>query len=585
MSSPGAPHPSTSDAPTVQIPAVPPAATPPRTSRRRVFIGAAVAAVVLVAAGGVALYGFAGDVPRGTTVLGIDIGAKSKADAAKALRVGLAGRLDTAVPVRLGDKTVEISPAEVGLAMDIDATVAAAADGGWHMFGSRTVKPVVTVDAERLDAALRDDLGKDAQAMRMPAITFEGTTPKPVYPKPGTGLEPEKTAQAVREGWLGTYPLTVPIVEVHPATTAEEVDKLVADLATPAVSGPVTVTTNRGTVTVLPAEIAKSLVLTADKTGKITPRIDEKKLRAAIAKPLAKVEVKAKDATVAIVAGKPKVTAGTAGHEVDTAALSRDLLGVLPKTDGRTVAATMKDSAPKTTDADIAKLGIKERVSTFTTKFTGGLSSPRSQNIVLASKQVDGALVKPGETFSLNGHTGMRGYADGYKDAPTIVGGKLVPGVGGGVSQFTTTLFNASYYAGLKDVEHKPHSYYFSRYPAVIESTIFWPDLDFKFRNDSPYGVVIDTSYTSNSITVSMWSTKVYESVKTEWSPRRNITKPRTVYLDPGPSCIEASGSDGFTQDAYRVFRKGGKEVKREKFSWTYQAEPRFICAKKPAGE
>jgi vancomycin resistance protein YoaR len=582
VSPPGAPHPPTSDAPTVQIPVVPPAATPPPKSRRRVLIAAAVAVVLLVVAGGVVLYGFAGDVPRGTKVLGIDIGGKSKADAARALRVGLAGRLEEPVPVLLGEKTVDLNPTEVGLTMDVDATVASAADGGWHLWGSRTVEPVVTVDADRLDTALRDDLGKEAQAMRMPAITFEGTTPKPVYPKPGTGLEPEKTAQAVRDGWLGSYPLTIPIVEVHPATTAEELDKLVAELATPAVSGPVNVTTDRGTVAVLPADIAKSLVLTADKTGKITPRIDEKKLRAALAKPLAKVEVKSKEATVAIVSGKPKVTAGTEGSEVDTAALSRDLLGVLPKTDGRTVAATMKKAAPKTTDADIAKLGIKERVSTFTTKFTGGLSSPRSQNIVLASKQVDGALVKPGETFSLNGHTGERGYADGYKDAPTIVGGKLVPGVGGGVSQFTTTLFNASYYAGLKDVEHKPHSYYFSRYPAVIESTIFWPDLDFKFRNDSPYGVVIDTSYTSNSITVSMWSTKVYESVKTEWSARRNITKPRTVYLEPGPKCIEASGSDGFTQDAYRVFRKGGKEVKREKFSWTYQAEPRFICAKQP---
>ncbi|MCW6010400.1 vanomycin resistance protein VanB, partial [Micromonospora sp. CPCC 205371] len=130
MSPPGAPHPSTSDAPTVQIPVVPPAATPPRKSRRRVFIAAGVAAALLVAAGGVVLYGFAGDVPRGTTVLGIDIGGKSKADAAKALRVGLAGRLDTAVPVRLGEKTVEINPTEVGLTMDVDATVAAGARRG-----------------------------------------------------------------------------------------------------------------------------------------------------------------------------------------------------------------------------------------------------------------------------------------------------------------------------------------------------------------------------------------------------------------------------------------------------------------------
>ena len=126
----------------------------------------------------------------------------------------------------------------------------------------------------------------------------------------------------------------------------------------------------------------------------------------------------------------------------------------------------MKTVEPKTTTAEMAALGIKERVSTFTTKFTGGLSSPRSQNIVQIAKEVDGAVVKPGETFSLNGHTGERGYQQGYKDAPVILDGKLVPGVGGGASQFTTTLFNATYYAGLEDVEHKPHSLLLQPLPA-----------------------------------------------------------------------------------------------------------------------
>jgi vancomycin resistance protein YoaR len=198
------------------------------------------------------------------------------------------------------------------------------------------------------------------------------------------------------------------------------------------------------------------------------------------------------------------------------------------------------------------------------------------------ARHVDGAIVRPGETFSLNAHTGERDYASGYQDAPVIVGGKLEPGVAGGASQFTTTLFNAAYYAGLEDVEHKPHSFYFSRYPAVIESTIFYPTLDLKFKNTTPYGILIDTSYTSRSVTVSMWSTKVYDSVKTVRSPRRNVTSPPTVYREPGPKCISSSGLPGFTQDAWRVIRKDGKEVEREKFTWRYDPEPRFICGEKP---
>lgn len=82
---------------------------------------------------------------------------------------------------------------------------------------------------------------------------------------------------------------------------------------------------------------------------------------------------------------------------------------------------------------------------------------------------------------------------------------------------------------------------------------------------------------------MSIWSTKIYDSVKTEYSPRRNITKPKTIYLKPGPSCIPANGIDGFTQDAYRVIRKDGKVVKREKFTWRYDAEPRYICGPEPS--
>jgi vancomycin resistance protein YoaR len=192
-------------------------------------------------------------------------------------------------------------------------------------------------------------------------------------------------------------------------------------------------------------------------------------------------------------------------------------------------------------------------------------------------------VVLPGATFSLNGHTGIRGYAQGYKDAPVILDGKLTPGVGGGASQFTTTLFNATYYAGMQDVEHKPHSYWFSRYPPVIESTIFYPDLDFKFKNTSPHGVLLDTSHTSSTITVSVWSTKVWDKVTTEWSARRNATSPQTITLKAGPDCIETDGISGFTQDAWRLFHSGGKVVKREKFSWRYLAEPNYICSDDPA--
>ncbi|RLP96021.1 vanomycin resistance protein VanB [Micromonospora sp. BL4] len=602
----GETRPPADDRPTVQVTAVtwpddgaepttaPPTGEPEGDRRRprrfRMLLAAGVTGGVLAAVAGAGAWAYAGDVPRGTTVLGTELGGRSRTDAHQELRAELdrrAAALAAPLRVTVGDRTAEINPAEVGLNVDVEATVAAAAEADAHpvsrLVGSRTVDPVVTVDVDRLDAALRKVLGDQARPMTMPAITYKGTTPKVVQPKPGQAFDPQRSAEVVRAGWLAGTPVTVPLVESQPATTAEELDRLVAELAKPAVAAPVTLRTGKGSVKIPPTAIAKSLRFSADKAGKLTPTVDVKRLRAALGDDLDAVEVPPKDATMTISGGRPKVTEGRPGQQLDTATLGRDLLAVLPKPDGREVTGELKPAPPELTAEKLAGLGIKERVSTFTTRFTGGMASSRSQNIATIAKEVDGTVVLPGKTFSLNGHTGERGYAQGYRDAPVILDGKLVPGVGGGTSQFTTTLFNATYYAGLEDVEHKPHSYWFDRYPAVIESTIFWPNLDFKFRNNTQYGLLIDTSYTSSTITVSIWSTKIYDSVKTEYGPRRNITTPKLIHLAPGPTCIPSNGINGFTQDAFRVIKKGGVVVKREKFTWRYDAEPRYVCGPKPS--
>jgi vancomycin resistance protein YoaR len=166
-----------------------------------------------------------------------------------------------------------------------------------------------------------------------------------------------------------------------------------------------------------------------------------------------------------------------------------------------------------------------------------------------------------------------------------IIDGRLQPAVGGGLSQFTTTLFNASFYAGLEDVEHTPHSFHYSRYPAVIEATIFYPTLDMKFRNNTEHGVLIDTSYIEDSITVTKWGTKVWDEVSAEWGDRRDPVDPQRRYVDPGPSCLATQGIPGFTQDAWRVFHRDGEEVEREQFTWRYDAQPEVICAEEPDEE
>jgi vancomycin resistance protein YoaR len=572
----------------------------PRPSLAVLLAGAVLLAVLVPGLGLTAVYAYAGDVPRGITVLGVDVGGKDRAEAAAALRAGLAAHAEQlAAPVDLlvGDVTVPVEPAQVGLAVDVDASVEQAADASRNpfsaLFGSQQVAPVVTVDAAALDELLRPAAKEAGEAMTMPEIRFEGTEPVPVYPEAGLGLDPERSAAALaahwpRVGtgagqWRGPEVVPIPLVEINPVTTAADVDRLVAELAEPAVAAPVTITAPGGAeLAAPPAAIAASLRLTADERGEIVPKLNKKALRKALRERLAQVETEPVDATVVLTGDGPAVRDSQDGQQVDLTALADELLAVLPEPGPRTVEATMVTESPEVTTKDAEALRIRERVSTFTTYFEGGLSIPRNHNIAKVADMVDGAVVPPGEVFSLNGHTGERGYDQGFQDAPVIIGGKLVPAVGGGISQFTTTLFNASYYAGLEDVEHHPHSYHYSRYPSVIESTIFYPTLDMQFRNNTDYGILIDTSYDQSSITVSMWSTPVWDEVTTEWSAKRDITKPRTEYLKPGPKCIATQGIDGYTQDAWRIFIRDGREVERERFTWRYDAQPEFICGEEP---
>ena len=550
---------------------------PGRPSVKRI-VAVASAAAVLVAGAAVAAYALSGDVPRGTRVLGLDIGAMSRSEAERALKDEFEPRAAEPAKVDFDGKPLAVAPDSIEMALDVDATVAQAMKGPTKLFGRRDVAPVITLDQHRLEEVLRDELDPKAVTLTKPAITYSGLTPEPTYGRAGRNLDPAAAAVSIRAVWLTPHTATVGLTQRPPVSTREDVDALIEEIAKPAVAAPVTVRVGGESITLTPAMIAKSLVFRSDATGKLGAAVDPKKLRAAAKSQLAQVEKAPESARVSLSGGKPKVVASSPGTAVDLNRLGPALLAVLGSPAPRTAEAGLVPLEAETTDEDMAALGIKQKVSTFTTHFTGGRSSPRSQNIITVAKAVDGAVVKPGETFSLNGHTGERDYAKGYQDAPVIVGGKLEPGVGGGASQFTTTLFNAAYYAGLQDVEHKPHSFYFSRYPSVIESTIFYPTLDLKFKNTTPYGILIDTSTTGSSVTVSMWSTKFYDSVKTEKSGRRNITSPPTVHREDGPKCIASSGLPGFTQDAWRIIRKDGKEIKREKFTWRYDPEPRFVC-------
>lgn len=158
---------------------------------------------------------------------------------------------------------------------------------------------------------------------------------------------------------------------------------------------------------------------------------------------------------------------------------------------------------PEFTTQDAEELNIQHLVSSFTTYYS--CCEARARNIQKFANFVNGAVVYPGEEFNLNTHVGKRTEEGGFEPAGTLIKGQLIETIGGGVSQFATTFFNAVYWGGFEDITHTPHSRYFSRYPEGIEATISWPKPDLVFKNDSDSGIWIKTSYTDTSITVSFF--------------------------------------------------------------------------------
>jgi vancomycin resistance protein YoaR len=309
-----------------------------------------------------------------------------------------------------------------------------------------------------------------------------------------------------------------------------------------------------------PADYAPALGMEA-VDGELVPRLDDKALSAVLEGKVA-VGGAPVDATVALVDGRPQVVPAKPGVTYDEEQIAGSFLELVAASgDQRTLAVDAKVARPDFTTKEARALQIKERVSSFTTYYPH--AEYRNVNLGRAAEIIDGYVLKPGETFSLNDTVGERTEANGFTEGYVISDGILVSDLGGGVSQMATTLFNGMFFAGLEDVEHKPHSFYIDRYPVGREATVAWPTVDLRFRNDTDHGVLIQTVHTPSSfsnqgaITVRMWSTKVWD-VESVTGERYAFTSPETRVMS-GEDCIPNTGYGGFQIDVTRVFRRAGE--------------------------
>ncbi|MFD9894512.1 VanW family protein [Amycolatopsis sp. NPDC059027] len=528
-----------------------------------------------------------GSVPRGVTVAGVDVGGLDRKQAEQQLRGTIEPRLTRPLAVTAGDVQSTLSPTIAGLRLDWPATLDQAGDQPLNpftrlasLFSTREVGVVTHADEGKLGAALEDLRGRVDRESAEGTVRFEGAKPVAVMPKPGQQLDVAAASQQILTHWAGGQTMNLPVTTKAVRTTPQGVQAALDTFAAPAVASPVVVKGEGKDATVKPEAIASAITFEPGEGGMLNPKVDNAKIVEAAGPQLKSTEKEGKDAEIVFDGGKPAVEPSVDGRTIDWDPSLKPLPDVLKRKDGRELAALYKNAPAKVTTDQANQLGVKEVIGEFT---TGGFAADSGTNIRVVAEKVNGAIVKPGETFSLNGYTGPRGAPQGYVEAGVIENGAPAREIGGGISQFATTLYNASYFSGMKDAGHKEHSYYISRYPAGREATVFQnPNgssvIDLKFTNDSPNGVAIQTIWTPSSITVKLWGTKRY-TVESIPGGRTNETPP-FERAGPKQNCHPSSGGPGFTTSDTRVLKDAatGREVSRSTRTVKYDPSPKITC-------
>ncbi len=566
--------------------------------RRRGRVAAIVVAAVVALLAGVYLVDWLltrNDLERGTTIAGVDVGGLSPEQAQARLDRELAA-LSAPLPMTVHDDEITLNPPDSGLSTDTAASVAAAGTRSANpftrigsLFGRTTEVPLIaSVDETTLRGALQSIAAATDVAAVEGQLTVTGTEVASVAPVTGEQLDVDAATAQVAAAWTGGDPtsargLTLPAT-AQPVRVSPEALAVAAADAQAVLAGPLTVVAGDTTLTVPVETIAGAVSIAPDAADGFTVAVDRAAVEAAFLPQAQATQTQPVDASIAIVDNAPVITPAVEGRTIDEAATDAALDAALRAPD-RTLTVVYTTAQPAVTTAAIEALGIKEVVSEFT---TGGFATDSGKNVKRVAEQVQGAIIRPGETFSLNGYTGQRSAAQGYVEAGIIQDGVASRAVGGGISQFATTLYNASYFAGFTDVEHKAHSYYISRYPPGREATVFEAEdgtsiIDVKFTNPTATAVLVQTVWTPDDITVRFWGTKSVE-VESISSDRYNFTSAPTKTIPYGQTCKAGNGTQGFSIDNTRVIRDlSGAELSRQTTTTVYNGQVRVTCQPPPA--
>jgi len=554
------------------------------TPKKRGKRGALIALLIVLFLGGAyaaAAFFFAARVAPTAEVMGVDIGGLTAEEATAKLDAETAAVQQQPITLTANGEETSLIPVDAGLTIDAAATIDSVTgftlnpvDLYKRITGSADAEPVVVVDEDALASAMNSVAASLDRKPVNASVTIVSTEATAVPGAPSVVLKHDPTAATVASQWPAVTEFEA-IVDVTNASVSDAVAQETATtLNDEVMASAVTLTGPNGDAVIEPTDFAPFLSVTPSRT-QLKIVADGAAVSAFLLDRDPDLVNEAIDASFEFdTSRKLSTDEGEPGRALDDSLMGAALVDAATAID-RTGPLAYREVVQTVTAEQLGVNDFKEVVSSFSTPLTSEVI--RTKNLVRGAEKVTGVVIKPGKNFDLTDALTPITVEDGFFSAHVIVDGILTNGIGGGLSQMSTTTYNAGYFAGYEDIAHRPHSKYFTRYPAGREATIYTGQINMVFKNNTPYASVMSSYVKNNRLYVEIWSTP-YFTVKTEASPRTNVIEPTTEKLDRDDCEPSSGGQAGFTITNKRTVFLDDVEVDKTSNTWTYKPDNEIVC-------
>ena len=543
---------------------------------------------------GLAFAGSPGKIAGGVRIAGVDVGGLTPDQATARLEARARAVAGVPVVFTAEGHSWKLRATHLGVEADWRAAVKLAQrDGrgfapfrGLRRIGVRVFGADVTPPARVWQQALRVELARMSRAVGTPhrdaAIVLRGRTPSIVGARTGRALQSSTAGAAIVQALAGLdrgHAVPLPVVLDRPTAAAADLAPALTQVHT-ALSRPIRMGLGRSSWLLRPGQLSTLLLLphggtTALAIGGHAADGYFKRLAQGIGRP-------PRNAGFNVLAnGRVAVVPARPGRVVDVAATRREILAAALSPTQRSARVVVTTQAARRSTAEARALGITTKIGSYETIYGGDPN--RIHNVQLVAKLIDGKLIAPGAKFSFNHATGARTAAKGFLDAPVIINGEVTTGLGGGVCQVSTTVFNAAYEAGLRITQRTNHALYISHYPQGRDATVDYPDVDLRFVNDTPHWILLRTYVGSYSLDVGLYGAPTHRHVVSETRPLVDTGPPPTKRIpDPalykGETVVDETGEPSRSTSVRRlVYLPGGKVLYDNTWYSSYRAEPRVV--------